>query len=149
MDATRVLLIFQLLACSMSLMSCCQRRSCQPFTGWNNCVDKGLTEPKLPPRDNICCGPHCVYTPPEPPKPCNCTVIQRCLLDTHCGGGMPFKIVRMSGCALEKENASRLKDGYAILISFPFDQKKCLSMNTMCGINCCCRENCPKLFCKF
>ncbi|KAI8042097.1 hypothetical protein M5D96_003399 [Drosophila gunungcola] len=115
------MLIFQLVACLILSTWGCQEKSCQPFTGWNNCFDNGIKEPKLPPRDNTCCGPHCVYTGPNPPSsgPCDCNPRTRCLLDTHC------------------------------LLSFPWTEKVCLGMNKKCGINCCCRENCPTLFCKF
>ncbi|KAH8353337.1 hypothetical protein KR084_010337 [Drosophila pseudotakahashii] len=154
MMATRVLLSFQLLACLMAAILGCQKsspKSCQPFIGLNKCFDNGVKEPRLPPRDNTCCGPHCVYTAPcrAPVGPCNCTAQNRCLLDTHCGAGMAFTFVCLSGCELNKLNAERLKTGYARLLSFPWNKKKCLGMNTKCGINCCCRENCPKQFCKF
>ncbi|XP_017047324.1 uncharacterized protein LOC108092300 [Drosophila ficusphila] len=151
MDARRLLLIVQILACLIFTISACKKRSCQPFTGWNNCVDNGIKEPKLPPRDNTCCGPQCVYTAPEPPKlgPCNCAAKGRCLLDTHCTAGMPFTYVTITRRELDKQNAARLEDGYAPILSIDWDQETCLSMNTKCGINCCCRENCPTLFCKF
>ncbi|XP_043640346.1 uncharacterized protein LOC122611388 [Drosophila teissieri] len=151
MTATRVLLIFQLLACLMALISGCNQKSCHPFIGLNNCDGKGYKEPKLPPRDNACCGPHCVYKAPNSPNtgPCNCKAVNRCLLDTHCGAGQPFTFVCMSDCDLNKKNADRLAAGFARLISFSWAEKKCLGMNTKCGINCCCRENCPKQFCKF
>ncbi|XP_016954788.1 uncharacterized protein LOC108027746 [Drosophila biarmipes] len=152
MKAPRVLLVFQLLLCLMATISGCQTsRSCQPFIGLNNCYNSGGKEPRLPPRDNTCCGPHCVYTPPNTQRcgPCDGAARTRCLLDTHCGSGMAFTFVRLSDCDLSKRNADRLKAGFARLLSFPWDQKKCLGMNTKCGINCCCRENCPKQFCKF
>ncbi|XP_016974121.1 uncharacterized protein LOC108040935 [Drosophila rhopaloa] len=151
MAATRVLLIFQLLACLMLSTWCCQKRSCQAFMGWNDCFDNGIKEPKLPPRDNACCGPHCVYTAPNPPGcgPCNRNARTRCLLDTHCTELMPFTFVNMSDCDLDRANRARLKNGFARLLSFPWNNKTCLGMNKKCGINCCCRENCPTLFCKF
>ncbi|EDV57591.1 uncharacterized protein LOC6541110 [Drosophila erecta] len=151
MTATRVLLILQLLACLMTLISGSNLKSCHPFIGLNNCVASGYKEPKLPPRDNACCGPHCVYKGPSVSctGPCNNKAVNRCLLDTHCGAGQAFSFVCMSDCELAKKNTNRLAAGYARLISFPMAKNKCLAMNTKCGINCCCRENCPNRFCKF
>jgi len=115
MKAIRTLLIFQLLVCLITAVLGCQSRSCHPFTGLNNCFNTGGKEPRLPPRDNSCCGPHCVYKPPNPQNsgPCSPTARTRCLLDTHCGGGMAFTFVCLSDCDLSKKNAVRLKGGFA------------------------------------
>eukprot|EP00099_Drosophila_melanogaster_P011262 NP_001285576.1 uncharacterized protein Dmel_CG31698, isoform B [Drosophila melanogaster] len=151
MRAIRVLLIFQLLACLMAVISGCNQGSCHPFIGLNKCNGNGYKEPKLPPRDNACCGAHCVYNGPscQNPGPCDSKPVNRCILDSHCGKGVAFYFVCKSDCELIKENEARQAAGYARLLSFSWGKQKCEGMNYKCGINCCCREYCPKRFCKF
>ncbi|KAH8412189.1 hypothetical protein KR009_000432 [Drosophila setifemur] len=157
MTGLRSLLIFQLAGCLLltSVSGCNTCASCQSYVGWNGCISKGVIEPKLPPRDNACCGPHCTYTAPNAGTgtgPCNTTPEFRCLLDTHCGieePSLPFTYRSLSDCDLIAENQVRLSMGYARLLSFPFNNSTCQALNTKCGTNCCCRENCPTMFCKF
>ncbi|KAH8282132.1 hypothetical protein KR054_005733 [Drosophila jambulina] len=153
MAAIRILLISQLLACLLVSASACLTpvsvSSCVPFVGLNQCVNRNIKEPKLPPRDNACCGPHCSYKAiTATPVCCNATVTGLCILDTHCRGGVAFYFTKMSDCTLRSKNAKRQKDGYARLISFNWTRKTCEAQNTKCGINCCCRETCPTQFCK-
>ncbi|KAH8337570.1 hypothetical protein KR074_006887 [Drosophila pseudoananassae] len=161
MGATRNLLIFHFCSCLLVVLSePCRVKSpwktlCQTYTGKNGCVDDGVTEPPLPPRDNTCCGPQCRYTAENGQEsgPCNDTARWRCLLDTHCGMGnvtsLPFTYNFLSDCQLQSKNAERLSQGYARYLSFPWTKETCEAQNSKCGINCCCRENCPTLFCKF
>lgn len=115
MRAIRVLLIFQLLACLMAVISGCNQGSCHPFIGLNKCNGNGYKEPKLPPRDNACCGAHCVYNGPscQNPGPCDSKPVNRCILDSHCGKGVAFYFVCKSDCELIKENEARQAAGYA------------------------------------
>lgn len=125
MAATRKLLIFHFCSCLLvASTAACRvmspwRTLCQTYTGKNGCVDNGVTEPPLPPRDNTCCGPQCRYTAENEQEsgPCNSTGKWRCLLDTHCGMGnvekLPFTYNFLSDCQLQSENAVRLFEGFA------------------------------------
>ncbi|XP_034128970.1 uncharacterized protein LOC117584267 [Drosophila guanche] len=149
MEATQVLLLLLSLATILwvPISGCSQ--ACHPFTGLNACRDPGITEPKLPPRDNACCGPHCVYTSPNREGTCSNTKTNRCLLDTSCSNGLAFNFVCISGCELQTVNEGRIKKGFAPLLPFNYKKTVCNELNKKCGINCCCREFCPKKFCKF
>ncbi|KAH8337568.1 hypothetical protein KR074_006885 [Drosophila pseudoananassae] len=163
MGAARCLLILQILACLLVVsVSGCRvispwKSLCESYVGLNCCVDNGKWEPKLPPRDNTCCGPQCRYTalkPPTPPPRCGCEEKKcRCILDTSCGKGkptLPFSYQCLTDSELTKKNAQRKLDGYAQLLSIDnWCNKTCMSKNFKCGINCCCREICPQSFCKF
>ncbi|KAH8246611.1 hypothetical protein KR038_005329 [Drosophila bunnanda] len=154
MAAIRILLIAQLLACllvSASASACLSPSSvsrCVPFLGLCGCANTNIQEPKLPPRDNACCGPHCTYTALSPPGCCNNTVTGLCLLDTHCQYNKPFYYTEISICKLRAINENRKKAGFARLLAFDMNKKTCELQNTKCGINCCCRETCPTQFCK-
>ncbi|BFF94450.1 uncharacterized protein DMAD_12076 [Drosophila madeirensis] len=149
MEATHVLLLLLSLATLLAVQVLGCSQSCQPFTGLNSCQDPGITEPKLPPRDNACCGPHCVYTAPNAGSPCEPEAEDRCLFDTSCSNGQPFNFVTISGCDLQATNQDRIANGFAPLLAFAYTETVCNNLNKKCGLNCCCREFCPTQFCKF
>ncbi|EDW76637.2 uncharacterized protein Dwil_GK19017 [Drosophila willistoni] len=70
-----------------------------------------------------------------------------CLLDTTCSNGPPFQYVVISSYDLQEANKCRLARKYPPLLSFDYNKAVCDSMNKKCGLNCCCRETCPQLFC--
>ncbi|XP_022219010.2 uncharacterized protein LOC111071797 [Drosophila obscura] len=148
MEATRILLLFQTLATLLLVQVSCCSQACPAFVGQNGCRDNGLTEPRLPPRDNACCSPQCTKTAPNEGGPCSPTEASRCLLDTSCSKGLPFSFVCMSGCEIQTINQERLKNGFAPLITFNFKKSYCDGLNTKYRLNCCCRQTCPKRFCK-
>ncbi|KAH8267421.1 hypothetical protein KR018_001031 [Drosophila ironensis] len=159
MSTTRILLIVQILNCLwLALILGCNQcgSKCYPFLGLNGCYDRGIREPKLPPRDNTCCGPHCNTSAlnPQTTGPCNSTRILRCLLDTHCGltdvAEDVFTFHSMSECEFLALNAERMAKGFARFLTFKVCKRtECEGNNKKCGLNCCCRENCPQMFCKF
>ncbi|KAH8249621.1 hypothetical protein KR032_010941 [Drosophila birchii] len=152
MAAIRILLISQLFTCVLVSVSACLTpvsvKSCVPFVGVSQGINPQIREPKLPPRDNTCCGPHCTYNALTPPGPCNKTVTGLCLLDTHCENNVAFYYREMSQCTVRSLNECRLKKGMARLIPFEMNKKSCVAQNTKGGVNCCCRETCPTQFCK-
>ncbi|XP_017154593.1 uncharacterized protein LOC108163678 [Drosophila miranda] len=149
MEATRIFMLLQILATLLLVEVSGCSQACQAFVGLNGCSDNGSVEPNLPPRDNTCCGPHCVYTAPNAGSACSNTATDRCLLDTSCSNGQRFNMDCISECALQTKNQGRIANGLAPLISFGFGKDHCDGLNTKCGQNCCCRETCPTQFCKF